>query len=58
MPSQQPMTLDNDEVYALNAYILAQNKLIRENDTNERRDSAKVKMSNRDGFIVCVPDAM
>jgi S-disulfanyl-L-cysteine oxidoreductase SoxD len=28
MPWQQPMTLANDEVYALTAYILALNKLI------------------------------
>src|SRR5439155_2885853 len=32
MPWQQPMTLANDEVYALTAYILALNKLIGDND--------------------------
>ena len=58
MPWQQPMTLANDEVYALTAYILAQNKLIGENDTMNAETLPKVKMPNRDGFIVRFPDAM
>ena len=41
MPWQQPMTLANDEVYALTAYILALNKLIGENDTMNARDAAQ-----------------
>jgi len=58
MPWQQPMTLANDEVYALTAYILAQNKLIGENDTMNAETLPKVKMPNRDGFVVRFPDAM
>jgi cytochrome c len=58
MPWQQPMTLANDEVYALTAYILAQNKLIGENDAMNAESLPKVKMPNRDGFIVRFPDAM
>ena len=58
MPWQQPMTLTNDEVYALTAYILAQNKLIGENETMNAQTLPKVKMPNRDGFIVRFPDAM
>src|ERR1700680_1493767 len=58
MPWQQPMTLANDEVYALNAYILAANKLIGENDTMNAQTLPKVRMPNRDGFIVRFPDAM
>ena len=58
MPWQQPMTLANDEVYALTAYILAQNKLIGETDTMNAQTLAKVQMPNRDGFIVRFPDAM
>jgi cytochrome c len=58
MPWQQPMTLANDEVYALTAYILAQNKLIGENDTMNAQTLPKVRMPNRDGFIVRFPDAM
>jgi cytochrome c len=58
MPWQQPMSLTNDEVYALTAYILAQNKLVGENDTMNAETLPKVRMPNRDGFIVRFPDAM
>jgi S-disulfanyl-L-cysteine oxidoreductase SoxD len=58
MPWQQPMTLTNDEVYALTAYILALNKLIAENDTMDAQTLPKVRMPNRDGFIVRFPHAM
>jgi S-disulfanyl-L-cysteine oxidoreductase SoxD len=58
MPWQQPRTLTNDEVYALTAYILALNKLIGDNDTMNAQTLPKVKMPNRDGFIVRFPDAM
>ena len=58
MPWQQPMTLSNDEVYAVTAYILALNKLIGDNDTMNRETLPKVKMPNRDGFVVRFPDAM
>ncbi len=58
MPWQQPRSLTNDEVYSLTAYILAQNKLIGENDTMNAETLPKVKMPNRDGFIVRFPDAM
>ena len=58
MPWQQPMTLANDEVYALTAYILALNKLIGENDTMNAETLPKVRMPNRDGFIIRFPDAM
>jgi len=58
MPWQQPMTLGNDEVYSLTAYILAQNKLIGESDTMNAETLPKVRMPNRDGFILRFPDAM
>jgi cytochrome c len=58
MPWAQPRTLANDEVYALTAYILALNKLIGENDTMNAQTLPKVKMPNRDGFIVRFPDQM
>ena len=58
MPWQQPRTLANDEVYALTAYILAQNKLISENDPMNAQTLPKVQMPNRGGFIVRFPDAM
>ena len=58
MPFQQPRTLTNDEVYALTAYILALNKIIGEKDVMNAETLPKVKMPNRDGFIVKFPDQM
>jgi cytochrome c len=56
MPWPQPRTLSNDEVYALTAYILSLNKLIGENDVMNAETLPKVKMPNRDNFIVRFPD--
>ena len=56
MPWRQPRSLTNDEVYAITAYILSLNKLIGENDTMNAQTLPKVKMPNRDGFIVRFPD--
>src|SRR6266568_1926575 len=56
MPWQQPRSLTNDEVYALTAYVLAENKLIGQNDVMNAKTLPQVKMPNRDGFIVRFPD--
>jgi cytochrome c len=56
MPWQQPRTLSNDEVYALTAYLLALNKLIGEGDVMNAETLPKVRMPNRDGFIVRFPE--
>jgi mono/diheme cytochrome c family protein len=58
MPWQQPRSLTNDEVYALTAYILALNKLIGGNDEMNAKTLPKVKMPNRDGFIIRFPDKL
>src|SRR2546425_209227 len=58
MPWPQPRTLTNDEVYALTAYILALNKIIGENDVMNATTLPKVRMPNRDGFIVRFPERM
>ena len=55
MPLQQPNSLTDDEVYALTAFILAKNKLIGETDTMNPETLPKVRMPNRDGFIVVYP---
>jgi len=55
MPWQQPRTLGNDEVYALTAYILAENKLIGAGEVMNARTLPQVKMPNRDGFIIRFP---
>jgi S-disulfanyl-L-cysteine oxidoreductase SoxD len=56
MPWRQPRSLTNDEVYAVTAYIFSLNKLIGENDTMNAQTLPKVKMPNRDGFMVRFPD--
>jgi len=58
MPWRQPRSLSNDEVYALTAYILSLNKLIGENETMNARTLPKVRMPNRDGFIIRFPDRL
>ena len=58
MPWQQPRSLTNDEVYALTAYIFALNKLIAESDEMNAATLPKVKMPNRDGFIIRFPDKL
>jgi cytochrome c len=56
MPWQQPKTLSDDEVYAVTAYILALNKIVGEKDVINSETLPKVKMPNRDGFIVRYPE--
>jgi cytochrome c len=56
MPFQAPRSLTDDEVYALTAYILAENKLIGANEVMDAQSLAKVKMPNRDNFIIRFPD--
>ena len=56
MPWQEPRTLANDEVYALTAYLLMLNKVIGENEVMNAATLPKVRMPNRDGFIVRFPE--
>ena len=56
MPWPSPRTLSNDEVYALTAYLLALNKIIGEQDVMNAQTLPKVKMPNRDNFIIRFPD--
>ena len=58
MPWRLPRSLTNDEAYALTAYILSLNKLIGENDTMNAQTLPKVRMPNRDGFIIRFPDRL
>jgi len=51
MPVNTPKTLNNDEVYAVSAYILALNGIIREDETMDATTLAAVRMPNRDGFV-------
>lgn len=56
MPFTAPRSLSDDEVYALTAYILAGNKLIGADETMNAETLPKVKMPNRDNFIIRFPD--
>ena len=56
MPWQQPKSLTNDEVYAVTAYILSLNKIIGDNDVMNAQTLPKVKMPNRDNFIIRFPE--
>ena len=56
MPFTAPRSLSDEEVYALTAYILAENKLIGADDTMNAETLPKVKMPNRDNFIIRFPD--
>jgi len=56
MPFTQPRSLTDEEVYSLVAYLLASNKLIGENDEINATTLPKVRMPNRDNFVVQFPD--
>jgi cytochrome c len=58
MPWPRPRSLTNDEVYALTAYMLSLNKIIGGNDVMNAQTLPKVRMPNRDGFIVRFPEKM
>ncbi|MFL2546486.1 MAG: c-type cytochrome [Candidatus Rariloculaceae bacterium] len=56
MPWLTPRTLTDDEVYALTAYLLAENHIINEDEEMNAESLPRVEMPNRDGFIVRFPD--
>jgi S-disulfanyl-L-cysteine oxidoreductase SoxD len=56
MPWTQPRSLTDQEVYALTAYLLAANKVIGEDDEMNATTLPKVKMPNRDNFVIRFPD--
>lgn len=51
MPRYQEGTLSADEVYALTAFILYKNDIIKEGDVMDAKSLPKVQMPNRNGFI-------
>lgn len=50
MPFTSPGSLDDNDVYSVVAYILAQAKIIKPTDTMNAATLPKVPMPNRDGF--------
>jgi cytochrome c len=51
MPLTSPLSLTNDEVYAVTAYLLNLNGIVPEDATMDARTLPQVRMPNRDGFI-------
>ena len=56
MPWPNQRTLADDAVYALTAYILALNKIIDDKEVMHAETLPKVKMPNRDNFIIRFPE--
>lgn len=56
MPYQAPMSLTNDEYYAITAWVLNRNDIIDADTRIDRRSLAEVEMPNRDGFVNAWPD--
>jgi len=56
MPFNMPRSLTDQEVYALTAYLLAENKLIGANEEINAVTLPKVKMPSRDNFVIRFPD--
>jgi cytochrome c len=50
MPITNPLSLSDDEVYAVSAYLLYINGIIGEDEQMNARSLPQVKMPNRDGF--------
>lgn len=51
MPFTAPQSLENDEVYAIVAYLLNLNDLLPADAVLDAKSLADIKMPNRDGFI-------
>jgi cytochrome c len=56
MPYNKPHSLSDQEVYALTAYLLRLNNLIGHGDVIDAKSLPKVKMPNRDNFIIRFPE--
>jgi len=56
MPYDAPMSLTDDEVYAVSAYILALNGIIGETDRLDAETLPAVEMPNKDGFVSHWPE--
>jgi len=51
MPLNNPLSLTDDEVYAVSAYLLFLNGIVSEDAVMNAQSLPQVKMPNRDGFI-------
>lgn len=51
MPYDRPMSLTNQEVWALTTYVLWMNGIVGRSDVLDAATLPKVRMPNRDGFV-------
>jgi hypothetical protein len=52
MPYDHPESLSADEVYAVSAFVLNLNGIVPENARLDAHSLPKVRMPNRDGFVL------
>lgn len=52
MPFNESQSLTSDELYAVSAYVLHLNGIVGANDVMDAQSLPKVRMPNRDGFIL------
>ena len=55
MPFTAPMSLSNDDYYALTAYLLNMNDIVADDAVIDGDSLSKVRMPNRDGFVNAYP---
>jgi S-disulfanyl-L-cysteine oxidoreductase SoxD len=56
MPQNNPGTLTPNEVYALTAYVLSRNDVIKETDVLDAKTLPAVRMPNRDNMVPAQPE--
>ena len=55
MPYTAPMSLTNDDYYAITAFVLNKNDIIAVDKVIDKDSLVEVRMPNRDGFINAYP---
>lgn len=55
MPANNPGSLSTDQVYALTAFLLYRNGIIKESDVLDAKSLPEIQMPNRNGFLPAVP---
>ena len=56
MPQTKPGSLTPDEVYAVTAYVLYRNDVIKDTDVLDATSLPKIRMPNRDNFLPAQPE--
>jgi cytochrome c len=56
MPYTAPMSLTNDDYYAITAFVLNKNDIIAADKVIDKDSLMEVRMPNRDGFINAYPE--